>query len=70
MPQGLLKDSWSVRFGTFLIGPIAPDFKSFLAISRASRAVSLGLLGFKIGEGSGSGRGVFWTCNAFFYIKI
>lgn len=66
IPQGRLNDSWSVRLGTFFIGPIAPDFKSFFAISLASRAVSLGLLGFSTGDGSGSGRGVFCTCSAFF----
>lgn len=63
-PLGLLNPACSGLLGVFEMAVIAPDLRSFFATSRASRA-SAGRLGV-CGVRSGSGRGAFNACNAFF----
>jgi hypothetical protein len=63
-PLGLLNPACSGLLGVFVMAVMAPDFRSFLATSRASRA-SAGRFGV-CGVRSGSGRGAFNACNAFF----
>jgi hypothetical protein len=60
---GRLNPACSVLRGLLMMAEIAPDLISFLAISLASLA-SMGL--FCGGALSGSGRGAFKACNAFF----